>query len=338
MQRMIWAALTAFAASLIAGPTVIKMLTRLKVGQQIYGLAPEAHKAKQGVPTMGGLMFAVMSVALAFAFRTGTFDWKSDIPAAIALFSLLNLAMGFADDFLKIRRKQNQGGLTESQKTIVQLIIAAAFSWYCWRHPDIGSSIRLPFTTREFNLGWAYIPVMAFVIYCTLNAANFLDGLDGLLASVSVVDFATFGIIALLFSGQMGASQNQSQIVNIATMCAALVGAMMGYLRYNLHPAQMMMGDTGSMYIGGIFVAIGMALRIPLWIPFAGVMMAVSLVSTFAQRMYYKATHGKRIFKNSPYHHHLEMMGMPETRIVSMYVLVTVMFCLLCFLALPVQF
>ena len=337
MQRMLWAALTAFAVSLIIGPTVIKLLTKLKIGQQVYSKAPETHKAKQGMPTMGGLMFAIISVALAFTFRTGSFQWKSDIPAAIALFAILNLAMGFADDFLKIRRKANQGGLSEKQKTIGQIIVAAAFSWYCWRHPDIGSSIRLPFITTEFNLSWAYIPVMTFVIYCTLNAANLLDGLDGLLASVSICMFATFGIFALMFAGQMGASQTQAQTINIATMCAALTGAMMGYLRYNAYPAQMMMGDTGSMYIGAVFVAVGMAIRVPLWIPFAGVMMVVSLVSTFAQRMYFKATHGKRIFKNSPYHHHLEMMGMAESRIVSMYVLITVLFCMLCFLALPLK-
>jgi phospho-N-acetylmuramoyl-pentapeptide-transferase len=335
---MIWAALTAFAASLVMGPTVIKLLTRLKIGQQVYGKAPEGHLAKQGTPTMGGLMFAALSLALAFAFRTGAFELKSDIPLAIALFSLLNLAIGFADDFLKIRRQRNQGGLTEAQKTIAQFIIALAFSAYCYFHNDIGSSIIIPFTVRTADLSYAYIPVMAFVIFCTLNAANFLDGLDGLLGSVSTCVFATFGIIALMFAGQIGASESQAQIINIATMCAAITGAMMGYLRYNLHPAQMMMGDTGSMFIGGAFVAIGMALRIPLWIPLAGAMMVVSLLSTFIQRMYYKATHGKRIFKNSPYHHHLEMMGMAETRIVSMYVLITILFCLLCFLALPLRF
>jgi phospho-N-acetylmuramoyl-pentapeptide-transferase len=333
---MIWAALTAFIITLVIGPTVIKLLMKLKVGQQIYGKAPEGHKAKQGTPTMAGLMFAVIAILFAFLFRDRSFSFYTDISLAIAVFSVLNLALGFADDFLKIRRKKNQGGLSEMQKTIPQVVISLAFSAYCAYSPYIGTSIMLPFTTNELNLGWAYIPIMAFVIYCVLNGANFLDGLDGLLGSVSLVIFASFGIIALMFAGTIGAGVNQSQLVNIATLCAAMAGALMGYLRYNLHPAQMMMGDTGSMFVGAMFVGVGMALRLPIWLPFAGVMMLVSLLSTTIQRVYYKATHGKRIFKNSPYHHHLEMMGMSETRIVSMYVLVTVLFCMLCFLALPI--
>ncbi|MDR2505344.1 MAG: phospho-N-acetylmuramoyl-pentapeptide-transferase [Oscillospiraceae bacterium] len=336
MQRMIWSALAAFAVTLVIGPTVIKLLMRLKVGQQIYGLAPEAHKSKQGTPTMGGLMIAFIAILFAFLFRSHTVPIIFDIPFAICVFALLNLALGFADDFLKVRRKKNQGGLTEMQKTVPQVIIAVAFAAYCAFSPYIGTMIMLPFTSNELNLGLAYIPIMAFVVYCVLNAANFLDGLDGLLGSVSLVIFAAFGIIALIFASQIGAGANQTQLVNTATLCAATAGALMGYLRYNLHPAQMMMGDTGSMFIGAVFVGVGMTMRIPIWLPFAGVMMLVSLLSTTIQRVYYKATHGKRVFKNSPYHHHLEMMGMSETRIVSMYVLVTVLFCLLCFLGLPI--
>ena len=336
MQRMIWAALSAFVITLVIGPAVIKLLARLKLGQQVYALAPETHSKKQGTPTMAGLMFAALSILFAFLFRSGAFSPLTDVTLAIALFAMLNLEIGFADDYLKIHRKKNQGGLTEMQKTVAQVLVAAAFSAYCAFNAYIGTIIRLPFTQAEYNLRWAYIPLMTFLIYCMLNAANFLDGLDGLLGSVSTVIFASFGIIALLFAGQVRASTYQAQIVNIATYCAAMTGALMGYLRYNLHPAQMMMGDTGSMYIGAVFVAVGMALRVQIWIPFAGVMMVVSLLSTTIQRVYYKATGGKRVFMNSPYHHHLEMMGMSETRIVSMYVLVTVLFCLLCFLALPI--
>ncbi|GHU71229.1 phospho-N-acetylmuramoyl-pentapeptide-transferase [Clostridia bacterium] len=335
MQRMLWAVLGGFAITLIIGPTFIKLLRKLKVGQQVYDGAPAAHQKKQGTPTMGGLMIALVSIAMTFVARVGSFEWKSDVPLAIAAFALLNLGMGFADDFLKIRRKANHGGLSEMQKTIPQILFALAFSAYCYQHPLIGSSVRLPFTAREWDMGYWYIPIMAFVIYCTLNAANFLDGLDGLLGSVSLCDFAAVGIIALLLAGTIGISQLQYMTLNVAILCAAMAGALMGYLRYNLHPASMLMGDTGSMYIGAVFVGAAMALRIPLWVPVAGGMMVVSLISTTAQRVYFKATHGKRIFLNSPYHHHLEMKGMGETRIVSMYVLVTLILCLLCFLMLP---
>ncbi|GHU68212.1 phospho-N-acetylmuramoyl-pentapeptide-transferase [Clostridia bacterium] len=336
MQRMLWAVLGGFIISLIIGPTMIKLLRRLKVGQQVYAGAPEEHMKKQGTPTMGGLMFAAVSLAVAFVARVGSFDWKSDVPLAIAVFALLNLALGFADDFLKIRRQRNQGGLKEMQKTIPQLIIALAFAAYCYFHPLIGSSIRLPFTVREWDLGYWYIPVMAFVIYCTLNAANFLDGLDGLLGSVGLCDFAVFGVIGLLLAATVGVSDTQNMWLNVAILCAGMAGALMGYLRYNLHPASMMMGDTGSMYVGAVFVGAAMALRLPLWVPVAGVMMVVSLLSTTVQRYYFKATHGKRLFLNSPFHHHLEKKGMSETRIVSMYVLVTILASLLCFLMLPI--
>jgi phospho-N-acetylmuramoyl-pentapeptide-transferase len=332
---MLWAALGGFVISLIIGPTMIKLLRRLKVGQQVYEGAPEEHMKKQGTPTMGGLMIAAVSLAAAFAARAGAPEWKSDAPLAVAAFALLNMGLGFADDFLKIRRKKNQGGLKELQKTIPQLAIAAGFAAYCYWHPLIGSSVRLPFTAREWDMGYWYIPAMAFVIYCVLNGSNLLDGLDGLLGSVSLCDFAVFGIIALILAGGVGVSESQYMLLDVGILCAGMAGALMGYLRYNLHPASLMMGDTGSMYIGAVFVGAAMVLRLPLWIPAAGLMMAVSLLSTTAQRYYYKATRGKRLFLNSPFHHHLEKKGMSETRIVSMYVLVTVLMCLVCFLMLP---
>jgi phospho-N-acetylmuramoyl-pentapeptide-transferase len=332
---MLWAVLGGFAITLIIGPTMIKLLRRLKVGQQVYEGAPEEHMKKQGTPTMGGLMIALVSLAAAFAARVGSPDWKSDAMLAIAAFALLNLAVGFADDFLKIRRRKNQGGLKEWQKTVPQLIIALGFAAYCYAHPLIGSAVRLPFTANEWDMGIWYIPAMAFVIYCTLNGANFLDGLDGLLGSTSLCDFAAFALIALLFAGTAGASDRQYMWLDVGILCAGMAGAVMGFLRYNLHPASLMMGDAGSMYIGAAFVGAAMALRMPIWIPVAGLMMAVSLLSTTVQRYYYKATHGKRLFLNSPLHHHLEKKGMSETRIVSMYVLITLLMCLLCFLMLP---
>lgn len=331
MQRMVWAVLLSFAAALAMGPFAIKALHRLKFGQTIYELVPESHQRKQGTPTMGGILFFVVTVVVAFALRVGSFTIKTDFMLALVIFAMLNMMIGFLDDFGKIRTKKNQGGLSERQKLISQFIVAAAFSAYCYMHPDVGTSIYVPFLGIEWELGWVYIPVMIFVIICTANGANLLDGLDGLLASVTTVITAFFAIVALLFAAALSGVK-QDDLLNIGILCAAACGALLGYLRFNLHPAQIMMGDTGSMFLGGLVIGVAMLLRLPLLIPIVAGAYAASLLSVFMQRMYFKATHGKRIFKMSPLHHHFELNGVPETRIVSMYAIVTVLLCLFAFL------
>lgn len=331
MQRMVWAVLLAFAAALALGPWAIRVLRKLKVGQYVYDLAPEAHKQKQGTPTMGGLLFAFLAAVIGMALRTGGFDVQTDMSLALIAFALLNMLIGFADDFGKLRSKKNQGGLKEWQKLVAQCIVAAAFSAYCYFHPQIGSTIYVPFVGAEWDLSWAYFPAMAFIIVCTTNGANLLDGLDGLLASVTAVITAFFTVLALLVAAEW-TGNDQSNYLNIGTVCAAACGALLGYLRFNLHPAQVIMGDTGSMFLGGLVVGAAMLTRLPLIIPVAAGAYAVSLLSVFLQRMYFKATHGKRIFKMSPLHHHFELSGVPETRIVSMYAIVTVLLCLVAFL------
>lgn len=330
MQRMVWAVLIAFAAVLAAGPWAIRELRKLKFGQNVYELAPESHRQKQGTPTMGGLLFALVTVVVALALRVGAFQPMSDMALAALLFAALNLLLGFLDDMAKIRAKKNQG-LSERQKLIGQIVLAAAFSAYCYLHPEIGSAVYVPFLDMEWEMGWLYIPAMMFVIVCTTNGANLLDGLDGLCAGVTTVMSATFAIIALLLAGTLTASA-QENCLNLALVCAACCGALLGYLRFNLHPAQVIMGDTGSMFLGGLMAAVAIMLRLPLLIPIAGGAYAVSLLSVFLQRIYFKATHGKRIFKMSPLHHHFELCGVPETRIVSMYAIATVVLCLIALL------
>lgn len=330
MQRMVWAVLLSFIVVLALGPWAIRMLRRLKMGQNIYELAPEAHKLKQGTPTMGGLLFALVPTAVSLFLRTGSFLLEMDMLLALLAFAALVMLIGFLDDITKMRGKRNQG-LTEWQKIIAQLIVAAAFSTYCYLHADVGTALYVPFLSLNWDLGIYYIPAMMFIILCTTNGANLLDGLDGLLASVSAVVVAFFAILALLLAGTLqGAAVDN--MVNIGVLCASVCGALLGYLRFNLHPAQIMMGDTGSMFLGGITVGAAMLMRLPLLLPIAAGAYAVSILSVFMQRMYFKATHGKRIFKMSPLHHHFELSGVPETRIVSMYAIVTVLLCLLAFL------
>ncbi|GHU82287.1 phospho-N-acetylmuramoyl-pentapeptide-transferase [Clostridia bacterium] len=331
MQRMVWAVLIAFAAALALGPWTIRELRKLKLGQHVYALAPEAHQRKQGTPTMGGLLFALVAIVVGFALHAGAWDIQTDMTLALVVFALLNLLIGFLDDFKKIRAKKNQGGLSERQKLAAQIVVAAAFAAYCYVHPQVGASIYVPFFGGEWNLGVFYIPAMVFVIVCTTNGANLLDGLDGLLAGVSGAVTAFFAVVALLAAAQAtGAAQDN--LLNIGTVAAAAAGALLGYLRFNLHPAQMIMGDTGSMFLGGLVVGLAMLMRLPLIVPIAAGTYAASLLSVFLQRMYFKATHGKRIFKMSPLHHHFELSGVPETRIVSMYTIATVLLCLVAFL------
>lgn len=332
MQKMIWAVLLSFAAVLAVGPWAIRGLRKLKFGQYVYELAPETHKSKQGTPTMGGFMFAAVSIIVALVLHVGIPDIEMDITLALIVFALLNMVLGFLDDLKKIRAKKNQAGLSERQKLIGQFILAAAFSAYCYFHPEVGSTIYVPFLHLEWNLGWWYFPVMIFVIICTTNGSNLLDGLDGLLASVSDVIAAFFTVAALLITATLPGGVKQDNLINLGTLCAALCGALLGYLRFNLHPAQVIMGDTGSMFLGGLVVGVAMLLRLPLLLPIVAGAYAASLLSVFIQRMYFKATHGKRIFKMSPLHHHFELSGVPETRIVSMYAIVTVLLCLLAFL------
>lgn len=331
MQRMVWAVLLSFAVTLSMGPFAIRALRKLKFGQTIYELVPESHQLKQGTPTMGGILFFIVTVAVALVLRVGTLAIKTDFMLALITFAVLNMMIGFLDDYGKIRTNKNQGGLSERQKLVSQFIVAAAFSAYCYMHPDIGTSIYVPFLNIEWELGWTYIPVMIFVIICTANGANLLDGLDGLLASVTTVITAFFAIVALLLAAVFTGAK-QDNLLNTGMLCAAACGALLGYLRFNLHPAQIMMGDTGSMFLGGLVIGVAMLLRLQLLIPIVAGAYAVSLLSVFMQRMYFKATHGKRIFKMSPLHHHFELNGVPETRIVSMYAIATVLLCLFAFL------
>ena len=331
MQRMVWAVLITFAASLALGPWAIRELRKLKVGQNVYELAPQTHKAKQGTPTMGGLVFALIALVVGFALRVGAFSWQTDMALALAAFALLNLLIGFTDDFTKLRMKHNQG-LTEWQKICMQIVVAALFSVYCYMHPQVGSSIYIPFFGVTWEMGLFYMPAMMFVIICTTNGANLLDGLDGLCGGVSSVGMATFAVLALLFAAAAPAVDEQNNLLNMGILCAAVCGALLGYLRFNLHPAQVMMGDTGSMFLGGMCAGVAMLLRQPLLILLIGGAYAVSLLSVLMQRIYFKATHGKRIFQMSPLHHHFEMCGVPETRIVSLYVIATVLLCLVALL------
>lgn len=317
MQRMIISLLLAFAVGVLMGKLLLPVLHKLKFGQNIYELAPQTHQKKQGTPTMGGFVIAGASVAAALIMNDYSRPLLSNMLFAMLLMGLGNMAIGFADDMTKIRRGKN-GGLTPKQKMFFQTILALAFSVYCYAHPQVGSVIHVPFLRVEWDLGILYIPIMMFIIVGTTNSANLLDGLDGLLTSVSIVDFAALAVLAGIASlGEVG------------VCCAALCGGCMGFLIYNVNPAKMFMGDTGSMYIGGVVVAATMLMRQPLLLVLIAFWMLMSSLSVIIQVTYFKKTGGKRIFKMSPIHHHFELCGMNEVRIVAMYMTTTIALCLI---------
>ena len=324
MQRIIWTVLAAFAMAMVLGPIVIPWLKKMKFGKEIYDLGPQSHKKKQGTPQMGGIIFAVPAIIAALAFSYGDARWDFLL---IALLSALGFGMiGFVDDFIKIRFHRAEG-LTPKQKLAPQIVLAVGLSVWVYLNPKIGPALTVPFFNVEWNLGWFYIPVMVFVLVGTVNSANLLDGLDGLLGGCGLFDFATMALICVAMAAANPAEADN--LLNVAIFAGAMVGALLGFLRYNSHPARVFMGDVGSFFIGGALVGMTLVTRLSLLLPIIALAMVMSSVSDLIQFAYFRATHGKRFFKMAPLHHHFELSGMPETRIVAMYYIVTAMLCLI---------
>ncbi|NLI20607.1 MAG: phospho-N-acetylmuramoyl-pentapeptide-transferase [Clostridiales bacterium] len=323
MLRLILSLVLPLSAVLAVTPRVLPVLRRLKFGQTIYKLGPESHQAKQGTPTMGGLILAGV-VAVALPLLHGAWFGLEDFGLILLVFSLVSMAIGFLDDYIKVVRKRSLG-LVWWQKVVGQVAVGLVFSLYCYRHPLVGSRIIIPFTAMEWDLGIWYVPLMTLVIMFMINSANLQDGLDGLLASVAGVGGVAWAAVALISGGAVAglAIGAGAQYQNLAVFSLALSGACLGYLWFNFHPARVFMGDTGSMFIGGATVGLALLLRQPLLLLLIACTMILSSLSVMMQRVYYKLTHGRRIFKMSPIHHHFELSGMTEPQIVAMYAAVT---------------
>lgn len=323
MQRIIWTVVAAFAMAIVLGPIVIPWLKKMKFGKEIYELGPQTHKKKQGTPQMGGIIFAVPALIAALSFSYGDARWDFML---IVLVSALGFGLvGFIDDFLKIRRHSAEG-LTPKQKLAPQIVLSVGLAVWGYLNPKIGSSLTVPFFNVEWNLGVFYIPVMIFVLVGTVNSANLLDGLDGLLGGCALFDFVAVALICVAMAAANPAEADN--LLNVAIFAGAMVGALMGFLRYNSHPARVFMGDVGSFFIGGALVGMALVTRLSLLLPVIALAMVLSSLSDLIQFAYFRATHGKRFFKMAPLHHHFELSGMPETSIVAMYYIVTAMLCL----------
>ena len=327
MHTVILTALLSFALSLAFGPIALAWLRRLKFGQTIYDLGPQAHKEKQGTPTMGGVIFVVPALiaGVVMAVARGSFGFLAIVLVCAVGFGLV----GFVDDFIKVKLKRSLG-LTPRQKLIPQIVIAIGLSVWAYFHPAIGSALTVPWVGSEWNLGIFFIPVMAFILVGTVNSANLLDGLDGLCGGCSLFDFATMAVICAVMADRDAV--NAMDLLSTGIFAAALAGGIMGFLRYNAHPAQVFMGDVGAFFIGGALAGIMLVTRQSLLLPVIALAMMMSSVSDIIQISYFKLTHGKRIFKMAPLHHHFELSGMPETKVVNMYYLATAALCLLALL------
>ena len=317
---------------LLVMPKFLPYLKKLKFGQTIYELGPQAHLAKQGTPNMGGIVIAGATVvtlivlSIVYTAMQGA-SFGLDNPLWALLFVALgSLAVGFADDYIKDVKK-NHEGLKPKQKLMGQVVVGLLFSLFCFFY--VGSDVIIPFTKSTWDLGIFYIPIMTVLVMFMTNSANLQDGVDGLLSSVTVVGMAAFGVIALFMSD---AQSVWYQV--IACGCFALVGGCIGFLRFNRHPAKIFMGDTGSMFIGGMMVGAAMLMKLEfLLIPICFTCI-MSSVSVMLQTGYFKITKkkygkGKRIFKMAPIHHHFELCGMNENQIVMMYAAVTLVLSLI---------
>ena len=336
MRYMIYALLLSAAVTIALGPVLIPLLKRLKFGQTERELGPKSHLTKQGTPTMGGLMFIAGILAGTLAFSLSATELALPALLCTAGFALV----GFLDDFLKVRIR-NTVGLRAYQKILAQFLIAGILAVYAYRSPFIGSKIYLAFFDLEWDLGVFYIPAMMFIIIGTVNSVNLTDGLDGLASGVSLVYALTMSVIFFYLSavmkspaemGQAQHTQYAAELNSMAIFAAAVAGGCLGFLRYNSFPARVFMGDTGSLALGGAIAAMAIFSRAVLLLPIMGACFVASAISVILQVGSYKLRR-KRIFKMAPLHHHFELLGYSETRIVSMYMIMTTVLCLVSLLA-----
>lgn len=314
MSKVIYSVLIALIVTLILSPVMIPLLTKFKFGQSIREEGPKSHLKKAGTPTMGGIIFILATViTMVIILR----DVKPE--AMIALISLVGFGIiGVIDDSLKIIHKHNEG-LKSYQKMILLVALAIFLGYYSSQR--MGTDIIIPFINRTIDLGPFFIPFIVFYFAATTNAVNLTDGLDGLASSVSLLVMTFFALVSF----GMG-------YYNLAIFCGVVAGALLGFLRYNSYPAQIFMGDTGSLALGGAIAAVAMVLKLEILILIVGGIYVLEVLSVIIQVISFKLT-GKRVFKMSPIHHHFELSGWHESKIVAVFSIITVVLCLIGFLS-----
>ena len=312
MEKYVYVVVWAFVLSWIACKSLIPILKKLKAGQNILSYVKE-HESKSGTPTMGGIAFILAAVLIALFF-VGKYERVFTLTIVIGVSYMI---VGLLDDFLKQKHKENLG-LRAWQKLVFQTLIAAFAAVYCYRANL--TFLHIPFTNKSINLGLWILPLSVFIFLATVNAVNLTDGLDGLAAGTCVPFFAVFGTLILLQGG----------VQSLSVVAFSLTGALLAYLLFNVHPASVFMGDTGSLSLGGFVGCIALFSGNALYVIIVGACFALSVISVIIQVIYYKVTGGKRVFLMAPFHHHLQKKGYSEAYISYLYAVITLLLGCLC--------
>lgn len=307
-----------FLVSVIFCPILIPFLRKLKFGQTVRDEGPESHLKKNGTPTMGGLVI-LASILITSLVYVG--KYTDIIPV---LFMTLGFGLiGFFDDYIKVVKKRSLG-LTPLQKMALQFVVTGIFVYYYFNVAGLDTSVRIPFVSGVgFTMPtWLFVIFVFIVVLGTVNGVNFTDGLDGLASGVTVIVATFFTIVALTLNP------------NLTPITGAVVGSLLGFLLFNTYPARVFMGDTGSLALGGFVSSIALMMHMPLFIVIVGLIYLIEVISVIIQVGYFKLTHGKRIFKMAPIHHHFELCGYSETQVVAAFSIITALLCLVGIMAL----
>lgn len=321
-MKILLALIVSFVVTAVVGKLLIPALVRLKAGQSIKEIGPTWHMSKQGTPTMGGLMF-IIGIGVAILI----FGWSGMLEGDfthlyVYLFALVFGVIGYIDDYEKVKHHQNTG-LTSIQKFLLQLAAAIVFLCLMRYEGMLSPNLYIPFFHTHIVMNWVvYLIFAAFVIVGTVNAVNITDGVDGLSSSVTVPVAAFFTILGYVWSGY----------TQLGVFGGAMVGGLFGFLLYNRYPAKVFMGDTGSLFLGGAVAALAFAYDMPLILLLVGIVYICETMSDIIQVAYFKLTHGKRVFKMAPLHHHFEMCGWNEKKVVTVFTTVSLIFCVLAYL------
>ena len=304
--------LISFVLSLVLGPVVIPFLRKLKMGQTERVEGVQSHLKKAGTPTMGGV------IILASVIITSLFYVKDNPKIIPVLFLTVGFGLiGFLDDYLKVVMKRSDG-LYPKQKMGLQIVVTAIFAYYIVKVAKIPLTLLIPFSDGKYlDLGIFAVPLLFVAVIGTVNGTNFTDGLDGLASSVTVLVATFFTVVAV------GTKSG------IEPITCAVVGALMGFLLFNVYPASVFMGDTGSLALGGFVIGAAYMMQMPLFVIIVGLIYVVEVLSVMIQVTYFKVTGGKRFFKMAPIHHHIELCGWSETRVVAVFSIATAILCLI---------
>ena len=338
--RLILSFVLGFGLAAGVGAWLVPYLRRIKAGQSIKEIGPTWHRSKEGTPTMGGLMFIAATTVAVLALCWSEFQKGEWAAAFVLIFALIYGAIGFLDDFEKLRHKENLG-LTARQKFLLQLAVAVAFL-YLLRFFGLQRSsapgtvdVYLPFWNQTFAVNEIlYVVCAAFVIVGTVNAVNITDGVDGLCTGTSLPVFLFYTALCYRFG---------ERFLGLGVFASALTGALLGFLIWNFNPAKVFMGDTGSLFLGGAVVAMAFAYDMPLILVTLGIVFLWETLSDIIQVIYFKLTHGKRIFRMAPFHHHLEMSGWTgkkwtEKQLFVLFTCVSALFALLSFFGVDARY